>query len=176
MSGHYLIELGFKPGKKLTMAQRTSSMFAEEPVVNGRVLRRRSKPMKLTPEQWKAEEVYLLQLAAAGAIKVTEPDKTSLTPEEIKAAQAAIEAQHALDAEKEKAALAGDQTTAAPAGEEPPAGAVTPEAPVEPPAPETTEVVAAPPAPEVVPEEESGKVEEPVKSEPSHEAPKKRRR
>jgi len=163
MPDHYLIELGWKPGQKLTMAQRTSSLFAEEPVVLGKVLRRRSKPMKVTVEQWKADEAYLLRLAKAGAIKVTEPDSTPLTQEEIEKQEAELKKKQEAAAAATAANMAGDQNQA-PAGEGTPAGAVVQAAPPDVIVPEAP--TEAPPAPAVVPEEEGAKV--PEHSEPHH--------
>lgn len=143
MSDYYLIALGFTPGKKLTQAQRTSSLFAEEPVVCGKVLRRRGPPMKLTVDQWKTNEEDLLRLAKAGAIKVIEPDKTQLTKEEIEAAEAALKKQKDAEAAAATAApaLAGDQTAVAPVGGEmPPTGVEASHDHVEESAPETTVV------------------------------------
>lgn len=83
MSEHYIISLGFKPGKALTPAQRLSSLFSEEPVVMGKVMRRGLPPRKITKEQYEANKLHLLRLAKAGSIVITEPDNTLLTPDEI---------------------------------------------------------------------------------------------
>lgn len=74
----YIISRGFT-GKALTTAQRKSSLFAEEPTVLGKVLRRGSQPMRLTPAEYDANEVRLKQLEAAGSIKITPPGIRGLT-------------------------------------------------------------------------------------------------
>jgi hypothetical protein len=68
---HYVITRGHKPGKSLTPSQRTSSLFAEEPVVLGKVLRRGSKPMHITEAQYEANKAKLLRLVEAGSIVIT---------------------------------------------------------------------------------------------------------
>lgn len=70
----YIITRGFQEGKQLTTAQKTSPLFAEEPVVLGRVLRRGSKPMRLAEVDYKANERHLLTLEKAGAIKIQRPE------------------------------------------------------------------------------------------------------
>lgn len=70
----YVITRGFKEGKALTSAQRISPLFAEEPVVLGKVLRRGSQPMRLTQVEYKAGEARLLALEKAGAINIKRPE------------------------------------------------------------------------------------------------------
>jgi hypothetical protein len=55
---------------KLTPAQRTSGLFAEEPVVAGKVLRRNAGPLILNDESYKLFSAKIKQLEKAGAIKV----------------------------------------------------------------------------------------------------------
>lgn len=76
--GEYIITRGFQEGKALTNAQRASPLFAEEPVVLGRVLRRGSKPMRLTGADYRANEHKLLALEKAGAIKIQRPEEKAM--------------------------------------------------------------------------------------------------
>lgn len=71
--GEYIISRGFQEGKNLTLAQRSSALFSEEPVVLGRVLRRGSRPLRLATADYKANEAKLLALENAGAIKIQRP-------------------------------------------------------------------------------------------------------
>lgn len=70
---HFEISRGFKSGR-LTPAQRNSSLFSEEPVIAGKVLRRGMKPLTLTPAQFELAENKLKQLFKAGAIDITVVD------------------------------------------------------------------------------------------------------
>jgi predicted RNA-binding Zn-ribbon protein involved in translation (DUF1610 family) len=74
----YIITRGFQEGKQLTAAQKSSPLFAEEPVVLGRVLRRGSKPMRLAEADYKANEQQLLRLEKAGAIKIERPKEEAM--------------------------------------------------------------------------------------------------
>jgi len=62
------IHRGMQFGKVLNTAQRTSSLFAEEPVVLGKVFRRGYPPMEITDEQYKRNMTHLVRLMKAGAI------------------------------------------------------------------------------------------------------------
>lgn len=62
------IHRGMQFGKVLNTAQRTSSLFAEEPVVLGKVFRRGYPPIEITDEQYKRNMTHLVRLAKAGAI------------------------------------------------------------------------------------------------------------
>lgn len=66
----YQILNGYTPGKPMTTAQRTSGLFAEEPVVMGKVLRRRGPAMNITPEQYELNKLQLYRLEKAGAIRI----------------------------------------------------------------------------------------------------------
>ncbi len=81
----YVITRGVKAGRNLTTAQRSSSKFSEEPVVLGKVLRSRSLPMKVSPEQFNLNRIELERLEKAGAIDIYAPFKSdvddSLNPE-----------------------------------------------------------------------------------------------
>lgn len=114
MDSFYEISRGISPGKQLTTAQRTSSKFAEEPVVLGKVLRAGARPLRVSEAQYNANKTQLLMLAKAGAIKIKPPATLAPTTEE------AIEelGKAVGDAVKEELAL--DEGT-------------PPEAPVEPP-------------------------------------------
>ena len=68
---YYEIRRALKPGVNLTVAQRSSSLFAEEPTVMGIVLRRGLPPMKITEEQYERNKVHLVRLESAGAIEIT---------------------------------------------------------------------------------------------------------
>lgn len=70
---HYEIRRGFD-GKRLTPAQRSSGTFAEEPVVMGKVLRRGSKPLVITPAQFEANRAKLLRLVLNGSIEIFSVD------------------------------------------------------------------------------------------------------
>lgn len=72
----YIITRGFQEGKQITTAQKTSALFAEEPVVLGRVLRRGSRPMRISKADYDANEHNLLRLENAGAIKIQRPVKS----------------------------------------------------------------------------------------------------
>lgn len=74
----YVISRGYE-GKALTPAQRKSSLFAEEPVVMGKILRRGAAPIRLTPVEFEANKSRLKQLEAAGAIKIKAPGITDQT-------------------------------------------------------------------------------------------------
>jgi len=71
MNSFYVISRGMKPGKALTIAQRTSSHFAEEPVVMGKVLRANAQPIKISDALFAKNQTHLLTLKKAGAIEIT---------------------------------------------------------------------------------------------------------
>lgn len=77
-----VIERGFQEGKQLTQTQKSSALFSEEPVVMGRTLRRGSPSMKISIADYKANELRLLQLEKAGAVKITRPE-TNMKPCEL---------------------------------------------------------------------------------------------
>lgn len=66
----YKITRGLQPSKPLTPAQRNSGLFAEEPVVLGKVLRARMGPMQISDAQYEANKARLGMLAKAGAIQI----------------------------------------------------------------------------------------------------------
>lgn len=107
----YVINRGYD-GKALTTAQRKSALFAEEPSVMGKVLRRGSPPLRLTPTEFEANKHRLLQLQTAGAIKITAPTTTEpvqeMTEEQRKLAQAALDKQRADDEAAALQALEAD--------------------------------------------------------------------
>lgn len=76
----YIITRGFQEGKALTNAQRSASGFAEEPVVLGRVLRRGSRPMRISGADYRANESKLLALEKAGSIKIQRPELKAAAP------------------------------------------------------------------------------------------------
>lgn len=81
--GSYTISLGLgRRSQQLTRAQKSSSLFSEEPVVLGKVLRRGMPPRKITAEQFEANKIKLTRLAEAGSIIITEPDATTLDKRE----------------------------------------------------------------------------------------------
>lgn len=65
---HYEIHRGLKSGQSLNTAQRTSSLFAEEPVVLGKVFRRGYPPIILTESQFELNKTHLIRLEKAGSI------------------------------------------------------------------------------------------------------------
>lgn len=67
---HYEIHRGLKSGQSLNTAQRTSSLFAEEPVVLGKVFRRGYPPITLTETQFELNKIHLLRLEKAGSIVI----------------------------------------------------------------------------------------------------------
>lgn len=69
---HYEIRRAHKTGKQLTRAQRSSPLFAEEPVVLGKVLRRGGPPRTVTAEIFEQNKSMLLRQAAAGAVEIFE--------------------------------------------------------------------------------------------------------
>jgi hypothetical protein len=77
---HFEIRRGYKTGRQLSTAQRTSGLFAEEPVVLGKVLRRGVKPLMVTEEQFKLFKPRLLLLMLAGAIEVDVIDGDKKSP------------------------------------------------------------------------------------------------
>jgi hypothetical protein len=108
----YIITRAFQDGKQLTPAQKGSSLFAEEPVVLGKVLRRGSRPMRISAADFKANEVKLLALEKAGSILIKRPaTEPVVPPEQLDEAQKkALVAQHQMDHQTEKEAVsnAGD--------------------------------------------------------------------
>jgi hypothetical protein len=174
---HFEISRAYTPGKPLTPAQRTSSLFAEEPVVMGTVLRRGLPALKISEAQFHQHQAHLKRLFDAGAINIKAVDGDKVV--DLRDAQATKKVAELVPAASDElqSLQAGDdkKTEDAPAGDAPPAGAGA-EAPVET-APVLTDaetaaqIPAFEPAPEVVqPEEAAGKVEE------HHEASSKRRR
>jgi hypothetical protein len=79
---YYEITRGLRIGKNLTPAQRTSSLFSEEPVVLGRVLRRGSGPIRISPEDFERNKVHLLRLERAGSITITPPQANNISTTE----------------------------------------------------------------------------------------------
>lgn len=71
---HYTITRAFQDTKQLTSAQRNSSLFAEEPVVLGKILRRGSNPLKISTEDYQKNKPKLLAQQKAGAIKIQYSD------------------------------------------------------------------------------------------------------
>lgn len=67
---HYEIRRGLKTGRRLTTAQRTSGTFAEEPIVLGKVMRRNSRPILLTAEQFEPQKAKLLRQLLSGSIEI----------------------------------------------------------------------------------------------------------
>lgn len=70
MEPYYQISRGVKPGKALTVAQRRSSLFAEEPVVLGKTLRARMPPMAVSVERFWENREKIARLEKAGSITV----------------------------------------------------------------------------------------------------------
>lgn len=118
----YIISRGYE-GKALTTAQRNSSLFSEEPVVLGKVLRRGGKPMRLTPAEYEANKDRLLALEKAGAIKIQSPTtgvlvhapvaapppSPEMTEEQRALAQAALDQQRAETEAAARKALEVDE-------------------------------------------------------------------
>lgn len=122
---HYEIHRGLKSGQSLNTAQRTSSLFAEEPVVLGKVFRRGYPPIVLTETQFELNKTHLTRLEKAGAIVIKKqgvqeavqpsvplqdpppppppenPPAEPPAPEPIKAEEVAHEAAPALEVVKE---------------------------------------------------------------------------
>lgn len=123
-----------KPGKQLSMAQRMSPLYQEEPRVLGRVLRRGSPPFDISEQTYENNLVRLRLLEKAEAIHIerieTEEDTKALS-EELKAVQ-----------EKNAPLIAAEILTP------PPAEEIAPPAPAE-----TTPVETAPEAAPVQTEE-----------------------
>lgn len=146
----YIISRGYE-GKALTSAQRKSSLFAEEPVVMGKVLRRGSKPFRLTPAEFEANKDRLRALEAAGAIKIQAPvsDQTFLDEvDQSKIPDKMLEQQKLMqEQEQALAQQRADAEAAALAALEADNKAKEEQAPETPP-----EVKAEEPVPEVVPE------------------------
>jgi hypothetical protein len=148
---------------QLTQAQKTSSLFSEEPMVMGKALRRGLPPLRIDEAQFKQNQIMLKRLFDAGAINIKAVDGEKVVDfreeeaekkiassmpsasdelKEMKAPPpppAQIVEQHQKDRDAELQALAGEATAVAPAGDAPPAGVA---------------------APEVVPPDEGGKVED----------------
>lgn len=105
----YIIRRAFQEGKALTTEQKSSSLFAEEPVVLGQVLRRGSRPLRISAESFEANKSKLLALEKAGSIVIVRPahgEESELEKAAAKAAeeQAKIEAEKLAAQEAEKAA------------------------------------------------------------------------
>lgn len=75
---HYEIHRGLKSGQSLNTAQRTSSLFAEEPVVLGKVFRRGYPPIVLTETQFELNKTHLTRLEKAGAIVIKKQEYKKL--------------------------------------------------------------------------------------------------
>lgn len=151
----YIITRAFQDGKQLTPAQKGSSLFAEEPVVLGKVLRRGSRPMRISAADYKANEVKLLALEKAGAILIKRPDTEPVVPPEQldEAQKKALVAQHQEDHQTEKEAVSNAGDAVPPQQEEAETQAsvaATPPVDSAPPA-----EVAAPPAVIILPAEEA---------------------
>jgi hypothetical protein len=67
---HYEIRRGHQTGKPLTQTQRSSGTFAEEPIVLGKVMRRGSSPIRLTPAQFEQQKAKLLRQLLSGSIEI----------------------------------------------------------------------------------------------------------
>lgn len=112
----YIIKRGFQEGKALTSEQKSSSLFAEEPVVLGQVLRRGSRPLRISAETFEANKAKLLALEKAGAIVITRPvvgDESELE----KAAAQAAEEQAKAEAQRLAEQKAAEEKAAAEAAE-----------------------------------------------------------
>jgi hypothetical protein len=79
----------------LSPVQRSSSLFAEEPVVLGKTLRRGTPPLRVTYEQFMQGRTTLLRLLHAGSIQVEVVD-VDMEPQRL----------NFLDAERELLAAA----------------------------------------------------------------------
>lgn len=141
----YEIRRGLVSGRNLTPAQRTSSLFAEEPVVLGKVLRRGGGPLRISDESYELNKMKLLRLEKTGSIVIVRPQ--AVDPEETATPPEVIVPPHP-----------GSEPT-------PPGGTPVPEP--ETPAPEQPKE--EPPAEE--PAKEDPKPEEPAKEEPKPEEP-----
>lgn len=75
----YTISRGYN-GRTLTAAQRSSSRFAEEPLVMGRVMRRGTKPFTITEEQYQQYKPQLTQLEKHGSILVKKVEEKKKKP------------------------------------------------------------------------------------------------
>ena len=78
----YTITRGVQAGRQLTPSQKTSSLFAEEPVVLGRVLRRGAGPIRISPEDFERNKTHLLRLEKAGSIVITPPQGSDVSEPE----------------------------------------------------------------------------------------------
>ncbi len=67
---HFEISRGTKPYNRVTTAQRTSSLYAEEPIVMGKILRRGGAALKLDETQFRRQADKLKRLLKAGAIEI----------------------------------------------------------------------------------------------------------
>lgn len=144
----YIITRGFQEGKQITTAQKTSALFAEEPVVLGRVLRRGSRPMRISKADYNANEHNLLRLEAAGAIKIQRPkmDVAALIQQdsEIQKKLAELTNSGAGDTAPVTQESSGAETSAA---AEPPAVIVPPHPPSEDAPPPVEDPPPTPPVP-----------------------------
>lgn len=112
----YIIRRAFQEGKALTTEQKSSSLFAEEPVVLGQVLRRGSRPLRISAESFEANKSKLLALEKAGSIVIIRPVQgEEMERAAAKAAeeQAKIEAEKLAALEAEKAAAKAQEKAAA---------------------------------------------------------------
>lgn len=88
---HIEVTRAVKPGKALTRAQRNSSLFAEEPRVAGKTLRRGSPPLRLNQEQFERSSTQIKRLFLAGAVDLAlcdGPNRSDLRAELDKAVKA----------------------------------------------------------------------------------------
>lgn len=170
MPTHYEISSAIHPGKQLTPAQRTSSLFSEAPRIGTTILRR-GKILKLSEAELHIQSLQIKRHLASGSIEIYQVDEetgarariiTFGAPSIQKAVQEHIEKQPIRDdvmlqmeAEKaiEETGEAPDPVDAAPVAAE---------------AQEPEEAPAVEPAPEVVQEE--------VQADTVAEAPKSRKR
>lgn len=67
---YFEITPALRPGQQLTVAQRTSSLFAEEPRIGAHVLRRASPPLKLAEKEFAASFLTIKRHFMAGSIEV----------------------------------------------------------------------------------------------------------
>lgn len=151
---HFEISRAFRHGMQLTQAQKTSSLFSEEPMVMGKALRRGLPPLRIDEAQFKQNQIMLKRLFDAGAINIKAVDGEKVVDfreeeaekkiassmpsasdelQEMKKAPALVPPpppaeiveQHQKDRDAELQALAGETTAVAPAGDAPPAGVAT---------------------------------------------------
>lgn len=71
---YFEISRAYVAGQPMTVAQRTSSLFSEEPTVLGKALRRGLPPLKIDEKQFAQAEHMLRRLFDAGAINIKAVD------------------------------------------------------------------------------------------------------